>query len=190
MIKSIILTLLVLCNLAFCDTLEQDKQALRDLKTLYETSVKSGDLSPLKPHLADNFSAIMITGEIVNSYTELDAFWKKSLSYLGDDAEYTVTINPDDSIFIDNIALSSGSSVDQITGSTNLSFTTTWSSVAQKQADGSWKLLRIQVTTHPIDNPFSEAFYQWKTILYACGAGLLALLIGYFIGKRKKKQSV
>ncbi len=186
MIKTIVLTFLVLCNHAFCDTLEQDKQALRDLKTLYETSVKSGDLSPLKPHLADDFSAIMVTGEVVNSYTELDAFWKKSLSYLGDGAEYSVTVNPDDSVFIDNIALSSGSSVDQITGTTELSFTTTWSSVAQKQADGTWKLLRIQVTTHPIENPFGEAFHQWKTILCASGAGLITLLIGFFFGKKKR----
>ena len=188
MVKSIILTLLVLCNYAFCNTLEEDKQALRDLKALYETSVKSGDLSPLKPHLADNFSAIMITGEVVNSYTELDEFWKKSLSYLGDDAEYSVVINPDDSVFIDNIALSSGNSVDQVTGTTDLSFTTTWSSVAQKQTDGSWQILRIQVTTHPVNNPFSGAFYKWKTIIYSCGAALIALLVGFFFGKTKKTK--
>lgn len=191
MLKRLILTILFLASQSLFLTaqendLEQDKQALRNLKDIYERAMASGDLAPLKPLLADNFSAIMITGETVNSYTELDKFWKKALSYLGEDVRYTVKIDPNDSLFIGDIALSSGKSTDKVSGSTDLTFTTNWSSVAKKQTDGNWKLLRIQVTTHPIENPFSKEFHKWKTILYTGIAALIALVVGFMFGKKKR----
>ncbi len=173
---------------------EQDKQALRDLKSTYEEAIKKDDLSLLKEHLSDDFSAIMITGEEVKNFDELQAFWKQAKDYMGKDSTYAVTVNADDSIFIDNIAIAKGRSEDTVeTGRTTLNFTTAWTAVCRKMPDGSWKLTRLQVTTHPVDNPFAQLADKMKLWIVALGTGFVALLIGLFAGKRmgyKKAQRV
>jgi len=164
---------------------EQDKQALRDLKATYESAIKNNDLSPLKAHLTDDFSAVMLTGEEVKSFDELQAFWKKAQEYMGEDSSYTVSVSADDSTFIDNIAIAKGTSKDSVTakGST-FDFTTTWTAVCRKLPDGSWKLARLQVTTHPVDNPFSKLAHKMKLWLTSIGVGFMTLLIGLIVGKR------
>lgn len=164
---------------------EQDKQALRDLKAIYEAAIKNDDLSPLKPHLTDDFSAVMLTGEEVKSYDELQAFWKKAKDYMGEDSNYTVSLSADDSTFIENIAIAKGTSKDSLmTNGTQLEFTTAWTAVCRKMPDGSWKLARLQVTTHPIENPFAQLAGKMKLWLISIGTGVVALIMGLVIGKR------
>ena len=105
MIKAILLALIFLYSNTFATAQlqtgsEQDKQALRDIKAVYEQAMESGDLATLQPLLADDFSAIMITGEKVESFSELESFWQQALEFIGKDSQYSVSIDTDDSIFI------------------------------------------------------------------------------------------
>jgi len=54
---------------------EADKQALRDLKATYEKAIAEGNLSLIEPHLAADFSAVMITAGDVKNYDGIVAYW-------------------------------------------------------------------------------------------------------------------
>ncbi|MGB0775722.1 MAG: YybH family protein [Akkermansiaceae bacterium] len=180
-----IVGVMFLSVISVCAQTEEDKQALRDLKAVYEQAIKSDDLSPLKAHLAKDFSAVMITGKEVKSYDQLDAFWKKAKEYMGDDASYSVKVNADDSLFIENIAIAKGTSEDIVDADGNiLKFGTAWTAVCQKLPDGSWKLTRLQVTTHPVENPFAKMVGKAKLWITAMVTGFVALLMGLVLGRR------
>lgn len=53
--------LIALCLPALAN--EDGKNAPRNLHTAYEQAIANRDLNALKPHLADNFTAVMITAE-------------------------------------------------------------------------------------------------------------------------------
>ncbi|BDS06166.1 hypothetical protein NT6N_12060 [Oceaniferula spumae] len=183
--RYIILFALLVSALPVIAQTEEDKQALRDLKATYESAIKNNDLTPLKKHLTEDFSAVMLTGEEVKSFDELQAFWDKAKEYMGEDSSYSVSVSADDSTFIDNIAIAKGSSKDSIdTNGSTLDFSTAWTAVCRKMPDGTWKLARLQVTTHPVDNPFAKLANKMTLWITAMATGFVALLIGLIAGKR------
>ncbi len=70
--KALILFLLLTALPAFSQ--EADKQALRDLKAIYERAIAEKDLELIKPHLAADFTAVMITADEVKDYDGIKAY--------------------------------------------------------------------------------------------------------------------
>jgi ketosteroid isomerase-like protein len=171
--KTLIL-LIALCLPALAN--EQEKEALRSLRGIYEKAIASRDLSTLKPHLAADFSAVMITADEVKGYDGMLAYWKKVEDFLGKDGTYQVTIDPDDTIFEGNIAIAKGRAKEHVVrNGKTLGFTSQWTAIARKE-DGEWKIVRIQASIDPIGNPIIgvlQGYSKWITAIAALIGGLV-----------------
>lgn len=154
-------------------TTEADKQALRQIKVAYEDAVNRDDMQALAPHLASNFSAVMATGQKVNSHAEFAAYWStmKQLVGIGPKltGKYTAALEPLDSIFLGGYAFSFGTAketlVTDVAGpkggreSKNYAFNSNWYAVSTKE-NGVWKLVAARVVVDPFRTTFSDAKIQ------------------------------
>lgn len=183
--KTLALLLLLALPLA---AQEEDKQALRDLKAVYEKAIATKDLDLIKPHLASDFTAVMITADEVKDYDGIKAYWKKVEEFIGEDGTYTVSIEPDDTIFEENIAIAKGIAKEKVVrkGKT-IDLVTKWTAIARKE-EGKWKLVRIQATIDPVNNPIVTALNKGKLWLTGGITAAVGLLIGWLLGRRKRRS--
>ena len=86
---------------------DADHAALKELVTAYEQAIAAGDPNSLKPHLADDFTGVMVTGEEVTNLAGLDAYWQKIQGYLGEGGKYTVeVVVPEPAVIVGDLAFS------------------------------------------------------------------------------------
>ncbi len=167
-----------------------DHQALRDLKTLYESAIADDKIDLLAPHLHEQFSGVMVTGDIVNSFDDLKSYWARMKELMGDGAEYTFSLEPDDSTIFGDLALSKGTTTDTLTtgGGKTYKFTSAWTALSQR-VDGAWKLRRIQGSMNPVENDFVAAGIKWASIVAGGIAGLVGLVLGFLLRVLTSRKS-
>ena len=164
---------------------EQDKDALRSLRSTYEKAIASRDLATLKPHLAADFTAVMITADEVKGFDGILSYWKKVEEFLGKDGTYQVTIDPDDTVFEGNIAIAKGRAKEHVVRSgKTLDFTSQWTAIARKEGDA-WKLVRIQASIDPVGNPIIGVLQGYKQWVIGIATLFGGLLIGRLLPRRK-----
>ena len=178
------LTLLIALSLPALAN-EDDKNALRNLRTVYEQAIASRDLTTLKPHLASDFTAVMITAEEIKGFDGIQSYWKKVEDFLGKDGTYQVTIDPDDTIFEGNIAIAKGRAKEHVIRSgKTLDFISQWTAIARKEGDD-WKIVRIQATIDPVGNPIIAVLQGYKQWFIGLAALVSGLIIGRLLPRRK-----
>ena len=174
--------------LAFCLPVlatEEDKNALRNLRGVYEQAIAKHDMAVLKPHLAADFTAVMITADEVKGFDGILEYWKKVEGFLGKDSTYQVSIDPDDTIFEGNIAIAKGRANEHVVRSgKTLDFTSQWTAIARKEG-AEWKLVRIQASIDPLKNPIITALQGYKQWLIGLAALVGGVVIGRLLPRRK-----
>jgi ketosteroid isomerase-like protein len=164
---------------------EQDKDALRNLRTTYEKAIASRDLEALKPHLAADFTAVMITSDEVKGFDGILSYWKKVEDFLGKDGTYQVTIDADDTVFDGKIAIAKGRAKEHVVRSgKTIDFTSQWTAIARKEGDA-WKLVRIHAGIDPVGNPIIGVLRGYTQWVIGISALLGGLLIGRLLPRRK-----
>ncbi len=167
---------------------EADHEALRALRALYEEAAAKGDPAALEPHLAPDFTGVMIKGNEVVGYAGLAEFWRGVQQQMGEGGHYSVQVlAAEKSRIFGDIALARGSTEDRIvTGAgRELRFTSQWTAVCQK-IDGRWKLLRVQGTLDPLDNPFLDGVVAARSYQVGGLALLAGLVLGFLAGRRRR----
>lgn len=166
---------------------EQDKVALRKLAATYEQAIADRDLSALKPHLAEDFTAVMITADEVKGFNGIVDYWTRVEEFLGEGGTYQVKLDPDDTIFEGDLAIAKGSALEQVTRSGSaMEFTSQWTAIARRDGDA-WKLVRIQASIDPVDNPIISSLQRMKLWTVGVVSVLGGVLIGRLIPRRKAK---
>ncbi len=179
----ILLLILALCLPVFGT--EEDKNALRNLRGVYEQAIAKRDLATLKPHLATDFTAVMITADEITGYDGILAYWKKVEDFLGKDGTYQVTIDADDTIFDGNIAIAKGRAREHVVRSgKTLDFISQWTAIARKEG-AEWKLVRLQASIDPIRNPIITALQGYQQWIIGLAALVGGLVIGRLLPRRK-----
>lgn len=164
---------------------EEDKVALRNLSAIYEKAIASRNLSALKPHLAADFTAVMITADEVKGFDGILSYWKKVEDFLGEDGTYQVTIEPDETIFEGNIAIAKGRTKENaVRSGKTLDFVSQWTAIARKEG-GEWKLVRIQASIDPVGNPIIKALQGYQQWFIGLAALVGGLIIGRLLPRRK-----
>ncbi len=182
-------TLLILFFLTLLPAFSQeaDKQALRDLKATYEKAIAAGDLATIEPYLADDFTAVMITADEVEDYDGIKAYWKKVTDFIGEDGTYTVSIEPDDTIFEGNIAIAKGTAKEHVVrNGKTIDLVSKWTAIARKEGE-TWKLVRIQASIDPVGNPIITELNKAKLWITGAIAAVASLLIGWLLGRRQRR---
>jgi ketosteroid isomerase-like protein len=149
---------------------EAERTALRTIKTNYEEAVSSGNLAAIAPFLDKAVTGVMVTGEAVEGFHGLEAYWKKIQNLLGPGGSYQVKVNTDKTELFGDWAVSRGGTEETVRlgNGKELKFNSLWTAVCRKESDG-WKVYRMQATMDPVANVFISA--QLEKAKWAFGLG-------------------
>jgi ketosteroid isomerase-like protein len=163
---------------------EADHEALRRLKTVYEEAVRNNQIDTLAGYFHPDFHGVMVTGRPVNSFADVQQFWRDIRGLMGEGGSYTTTVNPERSVILGDIALARGTTDDVVKNSSGHEYrvTTLWNATLQRDG-GSWKIRTLQGTMDPIGNPFVTDIAQATVVRYSSAAGLIGLVLGLLLGR-------
>ena len=162
------------------DEREPDREALRELKALFEKSATENNLDPLKPHLHEPFSVVTYTDREFTDFEAFKARWQKTRDeVVGDGGSYKVTLKPEPTEFFGDIAVTRGDSDNElVTASGNkYEFTSHWTVVLRK-VDDQWKIVRVHSSIDPFGNPMVVGEVSRKLMQVGIGAAIGGLVIG------------
>lgn len=178
-------------NAAKEDAQSADRRALLKVKDLYEEAANNGNPSQLKPHLDPEFTGVMVTNEAVQSFTDVQAYWDKISAMLGAGGRYKTKINVDGHAVIDGeLAIAHGTSEDvAITaGGKEYPFSSRWTAVCRRDAEGQWKILRVHGSIDPLNNVFISSADRMARFLIGATAAAVGAVSGFFLARYFQKQ--
>jgi ketosteroid isomerase-like protein len=170
---------------------EAEHEALRQLKTLFERAIHDNDISVLGPYFSSDLYGVMLTGRVVKNVEELQRFWADIHELIGEGGTYSTTLKPERSVILGDVALARGSSDDVVVTSEKqeFRFSSFWTAVLHKQA-GQWKVVQLQGTIDPIENPFVHEFNRryLRTVipLSVLGGVVLGLAAAWLLRRRAR----
>jgi ketosteroid isomerase-like protein len=170
---------------------EVEHEALRQLKTLFEGAVRDNNIGALGPYFSPDLYGVMLTGRVVKNIDELQRFWTDIHELIGEGGTYTTTLKPERSVILGDVALARGSSDDVVVTSEKQEyrFSSFWTAVLHKQA-GQWKVVQLQGTIDPIDNPFVHEFNRRSMRVVipqsVVGGVVLGLAAAWLLRKRAR----
>lgn len=184
---SILSSIVLLSATAFGQVAPEDPahNELRTLRTQVIDAIVQGDIDAVLTHVHPNVVVTWQNAEVCRGAAELKAFFERmgKKTFRG----YKVPPTPDDLtvLYGGDTGVSFGHVVGQYTlFGKELEFTSRWTATLVKE-NGKWLLASYHVSFNALDNPLLNAAEK-SLIWVAVGTGLLGLLIGVFLGKRKK----
>jgi ketosteroid isomerase-like protein len=164
-------------------TEESEHEALRRLKSGYEDAVRNNRIDGLAPYFHSDFHGVMVTGRAVNSFADVQQYWRDIRGLIGEGGTYTTTVNPERSVILGDLALARGTTDDVIktNDGKEYRFSALWSATLQKEG-GSWKIRTIQGTMDPVGNPFVREFGKRLVVRVSSAVGAAALVLGALLG--------
>jgi len=165
------------------DGAEAEHEALRRLKSGYEEAVRNNRIDGLAPYFHSDFHGVMATGRAVNSFADVQQYWRDMRGLIGEGGTYTTTVNPERSLILGDIALARGTTDDLIkTGNgQEYRFAVHWTATLQKDG-GNWKIRTIQGTMDPVGNPFVREFGKRLVVRVSSAVGAASLVLGALLG--------
>ena len=186
---TLLLTLALAVPAAAADGSEEDKQALRAMARLFEQAVGQRDLKKFQAALAPEFTGTLVTDEVVNR-DSMAKFWDWAWGLIGHKGQWEVKIEPDDTLFLGDIAVARGLANDRIVTERgqDYRFKWHWTLVLHKR-DGQWKAIAGHGSMDPLRNPFIAVEQTWLKLLFGGGglaAGLLVGVAGMLLLRRRR----
>jgi ketosteroid isomerase-like protein len=177
-------SLFVFAILLFFSTLlladeDADRNALRKLSSTYEDALNNNDLGKIKPALADGFTGVMISGEEIKSFEDLQAFWKRIWGLVGAGGSYHVKLVTEQTDFFGDVGVSRGYSeeVFHTAAGKKFAFRPRWTAITKRQ-NGDWKIYRVEGTLNPMDNAVITEIVRRARITF----GAFGLVVGLVLG--------
>jgi ketosteroid isomerase-like protein len=173
---------------------EADHEALRRLKTAYEEAVRNNRIDALAGQFHADFHGVMVTSRPVNSFADVQQYWRDIHGLMGVGGSYTTTVNPERSVILGDVALARGTTDDVVRTSDGheYRFTTLWTATLQREG-ADWKIRSVQGTMDPIGNPFVREFAKRTLVRVASAVGAASLVLGALIGavwQRRRRKAV
>jgi ketosteroid isomerase-like protein len=162
---------------------EVEHEALRRLKSGYEEAVRNNRIDALAPYFHSDFHGVMATGRAVNSFADVQQYWRDIRGLIGEGGTYMTTVNPERSLILGDVALTRGTTDDVIKTSDGQEyrFTVLWTATLQKDG-GNWKIRTIQGTMDPVGNPFVRQFGKRLVVQMSSAVGAASLVVGALLG--------
>ncbi len=168
-----------------------DHDALRKLRAIYEDAVNTNDLSKLKPILGDGFTGVMISGEEIRSFEELQAFWKRAWDLMGAGGSYHVKVITDRTDFFGDIGISRGYTQELFRTASGKEYPVQarWTAITRRE-NGEWKVFRVQGAVNPMDNALITDMLRRVRLLFGVFGLATGLAFGLFLIRiiRRKNQ--
>lgn len=169
---------------------QANREALTKIRTLYEESVKSDDISKLLPHMSGNLTAVTPTGEEVKGAQELQAYFKKIWDLIGKGGSYQVKVNVTQTDLFGDIAVSYGTTdeVVKTAESKEYKFSMLWTAILRRE-DGVWKALRMHGSLDPLSNVFVKTQMTAMKWLYGGGGLVIGLIVGLILAGLRRSRA-
>lgn len=169
---------------------EADHNALRKLRSTYEDAVNNNDLTKIKPLLADGFTAVMISGEEIKSFEDMQAFWKRIWDLIGAGGRYHVKVITDQTDFFGDVGVSRGYTEEVFHTAAGKEYTVQarWTAVTRRQ-NGEWKIFRVQGAVNPMDNALIREMVQRAKLVFGASGFVAGLVLGFVVLILKRKKA-
>ena len=169
-----------------------DRQALRELLGKVEAAINENDIAKLRPYLDEKLVITHQNAHVARGIDEVIRYNEQMTK--GPDAPIMklttkASIGGPAYFHGDNLAIGYGTAVDRIELRSGQAFSldVAWSATLVKK-EGTWKAAAIHFSTNVLDNAILRAVR--KMVWWAAGGGiLLGLLIGWLLGRRKRRQT-
>jgi ketosteroid isomerase-like protein len=177
----VLASILTLASAAFATPTDDEAAhaALRQIKAVYEKAVSTGDLTPLKGLFLPETTAVMLLGQEIKSYDELEQHWKYVRGLIGPGGSYSTTLQPETSLIYGDFAVSRGTSDEVVkTGAgKEFRYTSRWTAVSRRVGD-QWKVIRLHGSMDPVTNVFTMSFLRAAKLTYGIGGLMVGALLG------------
>lgn len=171
-----------------------DHDALRALVQEYEQAIAAGDPSLLKPHLAGDFTGVMVTGESVDGYDALVAYWEKIQRMLGEGGTYSVDVEVAElATIVGDLAYAYGTTEDRAVTSDGdeYRFQGQWTAICRREGDA-WKVVRIHGAMDAITNTFVLTALAetslWAGLLGGGAGVILGGGLAWWLARRSRRR--
>ena len=168
---------------------EADHNALRAIRAMYEDALNNNDLAKIKPLLADGFTGVMISGEELKSFEDLQVFWKKVRNLIGPGGSYHVKVITDRTDIFGDIGVSRGynEEVFHTSGGKTFEFRAPWTAVTRRQ-NGEWKIFRVHAALNPMDNVIITEIVRQAKLLFGLSGLAIGLVAGVIVRSLWRKK--
>jgi ketosteroid isomerase-like protein len=167
---------------------EQLHEELRQLKTVYEKAISSGDLAPLESLFTPESSGVVVDNQPFRNFAELkDIYDRFRAQFPG--VVYRITLDPEKSRIFGDLAVAYGTaSEDVTTDAGNFKYQSSFTVILRRTPAG-WKLVRSQVTMDPFGNSVVAHFLSRTKLYYGLGALLVGALVGFAAGRASGRRA-
>lgn len=174
---------------------EEIHHELRQTLKVVESAINSGNYDEMLPVLSEHIRATPINQEFLSSRPDVSRYFAKWFGEKGYLSKLEIRFTPDALTELSadkSWGLVVGSGVEKyiLRDGRPYKLHTRWTATMAKEDDGRWRVRGIHIGTNFLDNPIlGEAERALgKATLYGLAGGLLTgAVIGWLIGRRKKK---
>jgi ketosteroid isomerase-like protein len=166
---------------------------LRALKDRAVAAVNKRDPDALMKELDPDITFTAMNNEVVHGIDQAKAYYQKMLVGSGRILEdMSLKVEADDltRLYENNtIGIASGTSTAHFKLMTGTEFDVPlrWSATLHR-ANDKWSILSIHFSANVFDNPVLDAL-KWSTKWIAIGTGVVAIVIGFLLGRRSRRKT-
>ena len=172
---------------------EATHKELRQLRDDLLAAINKSDLDGMLKQLHNNIVFTAMNGEVCRGHEGVRAYFNRMMTgpnRVVDSMNVNLNVDELTALYGGPTGVAFGTSLDRYKLTSGLQFDvpTRWSATLVKE-DGRWLIVSIQSAANLFDNPLLN---KAKTATYwAAGtAGIAALLLGFWLGRRSKKAMI
>lgn len=189
--QRIALTMIAACLLGSSRLFADDAKLhdeLRQLKSVYETAINSGNLDPLAPLFTSETSGVVVNNQTYANLGELKGIYDKfRADFPG--VEYHVSMDAAPSLIYGDIAVARGTCNESVTvKGKSFTYTSNWTAVLRR-VDGQWKLIRAQFTMDPFGSSIVDYFVTKARTTYGGGGLVIGLVVGLVLARSRRSKA-
>ena len=164
----------------------EDREALRAIQQVFQKAVENNTIGDVREHAHEDFSYVSFTDKSFESFDAFEKQWKISRAEMIGNGSFISELNPETSLFFDDIAVCMGNASSQMVDKDGqyFEYNSNWT-VVFKRSDGVWKALRAHNSLDPFANPMMMSRVKKMILKYSAMAflvgGVACALATYFL---------
>lgn len=157
------------------DQYAEEREQLRAIQAVFENAVENNSLEDLRPYIDSDFSIVTFTDKSFDDFESFINAWKTSRQKMIGKGTFTTKLNPETSLFFDDIAIGKGCAQNTMVDNKGqlFEYTSNWT-VIFKRTDDSWKIVRSHSSLDPFGNPVLVNHVKHKIV----ASSILAFVLG------------
>lgn len=168
------------------DENESEREKLRVIQNVFENAVETNNIEAVRAFTHTDFSFVSFTDKSFDNFDSFKQQWAATRNSMVGDGSFTTRLNPDPTIFINDVAIASGQAENTLINGKGerYDFTNHWSVVFTRDAE-EWKVLRAHNSLDPFGNPMLIKGVKQKIIKFSIlsflGGAILCSMLSYLV---------